>query len=130
MTFIKSLFTEPESWRPKVDGLILPALRDVDKENIERSFTEEEVVKALFDCCRDKAPDSDGMSVAFLQSNWNTVRIDVMGMFYEFFSSGKFVRSLNATFIGLIPKKVNAENIRDFRPISLVGCITSYSLRC
>ena len=31
--------------------------------------------------------------------------------------------SLNATFIGLIPKKANAENIRDFRLISLVGCI-------
>ena len=41
----------------------------------------------------------------------------------EFFSSGKFVRSLNATFIELFPKKVNAENRRDFRPISLVGCI-------
>jgi len=101
-----------------------------DKEVMERAFIEEEVVKALFDCCGDKAPSPDGISMAFLQSNWNTVRIDVMGMFYEFFSSGKFVRSLNATFIGLIPKKVNAENIRDFRPISLVGCITSYSLRC
>jgi len=31
--------------------------------------------------------------------------------------------SLNATFIGLIPKKANAEDIRDYRPISLVGCI-------
>jgi len=46
-----------------------------------------------------------------------------MGMFSAFYSSGKFVRSLNATFIGLIPKKANAENTRDFRPISLVGCI-------
>ena len=46
-----------------------------------------------------------------------------MRMFAEFFSSGRFVASLNATFIGLIPKKANAENIRDFRPISLVGCI-------
>jgi len=33
------------------------------------------------------------------------------------------VSSLNATFIGLIPKKANAENIRDFRLISVVGCI-------
>ena len=31
--------------------------------------------------------------------------------------------SLNDTFIGLIPKRANAENIRDFRPISLVGCM-------
>jgi len=44
-------------------------------------------------------------------------------MFSEFFALGKFVRSLNATFIGLIPKKVKAENIKNFHPISLVGCI-------
>ena len=31
--------------------------------------------------------------------------------------------SLNATFIGLIPKKANAEIFRNFRPISMVGCI-------
>ena len=44
-------------------------------------------------------------------------------MFSEFYHTGKFVASLNATFIGLIPKKANAEDIRDYRPISLVGCI-------
>jgi hypothetical protein len=30
-------------------------------------------------------------------------------------------RSLNATFVSLIPKKADAEEIKDFRPISLVG---------
>jgi len=88
---------------------------------MQRAFTEEEIVKALFDCCGDKAPGPDGISLAFLQSNWDTVRLEVMGMFSEFYSSGKFIKSLNATFIGLIPKKANAENIRDFRPISLEG---------
>jgi len=86
-------------------------------------FSEEEVAKTLLDCCRDKAPRPDGMTMAFLQGNWDTVSGDVTRMFVEFFSSGRFVASLNATFIGLIPKKANAENIRDFRPISLVGCI-------
>ena len=32
-------------------------------------------------------------------------------------------KSLNATFITLIPKKNGASNIRDFRPISLVGSV-------
>ena len=31
--------------------------------------------------------------------------------------------AFNATFIGLIPKKANAENMRDFLSISLVGYI-------
>jgi len=48
-----------------------------------------------------------------------------MSTFANFFSSRKFVASLNAnaTFIGLIPKKINVDNKRDFRPINLVGCI-------
>jgi len=59
LVFYKTLFTEPKSWRPKAngleEGLFLPALRKVDKTNMEWAFTEEEVVKALFDCCGDKA---------------------------------------------------------------------------
>ena len=48
---------------------------------------------------------------------------DVLAMFEEFYQHGKFKKSLNATFIALIPKKNGASNIRDFRPISLVGSV-------
>jgi len=44
-------------------------------------------------------------------------------MFAEFFSLGKFVASINSTFIALIPKKTKAVDIKDYRPISLVGSI-------
>ena len=46
-----------------------------------------------------------------------------MAFFGEVHEYDKFERSFNATFISLIPKKINAVNIRDFRPISLIGCI-------
>ena len=48
---------------------------------------------------------------------------DVLAVFEEFYQHSKFERSLNATFITLIPKKNDASNIRDFRPISLVGSL-------
>ena len=41
--------------------------------------------------------------------------------FIIFFAHGQFEKSLNATFITLIPKRHVASEIRDFRPISLVG---------
>ena len=44
-----------------------------------------------------------------------------MGFFKDFFEHNKFVRNLNSTFLVLIPKKENAVDIKDFRPISLVG---------
>ena len=48
---------------------------------------------------------------------------DVLAVFEEFYQHSKFKKSLNATFITLIPKKNGASNIQDFRPISLVGSV-------
>ena len=48
---------------------------------------------------------------------------DVSMVSKEFFQHCNFEKSLNATFITLIPKENNASNIRDFRPISLVGSV-------
>jgi hypothetical protein len=44
-----------------------------------------------------------------------------MKVFKEFHSRGKFEKSINATFVSLIPKKAGVVDIKDFRPISLVG---------
>jgi hypothetical protein len=43
--------------------------------------------------------------------------------FYEVYEQGTFAFSLNATFVTLIPKNQNTLNIRDFRPISLIGSV-------
>jgi len=37
-----------------------------------------------------------------------------------FFERGQFEKSLNATFISLIPKKLDVVEVKDFRPISLI----------
>ena len=71
----------------------------------------------------DKALDPDGFSMAFYHHWWRVVESDVLAVFEEFYQHSKFERSLNATFIALIPKKKVASNIRDFRPISLVGSV-------
>ena len=44
-----------------------------------------------------------------------------MAVFHQFHDNGQFEKSLNATFIALIPKKHATNEIRDFWPISLVG---------
>ena len=47
--------------------------------------------------------------------------MEVMNFFKQFHESGSFVRSLNATFLVSIPKKGRVEDLKDFKPISLVG---------
>ncbi|XP_030940056.1 uncharacterized protein LOC115964980 [Quercus lobata] len=46
-----------------------------------------------------------------------------MEVLANFHLQATFEKSLDATFITLIPKKVDAVNVRDFRPTSLVGSI-------
>ena len=44
-----------------------------------------------------------------------------MSFFKDFHEHNNFVKSLNATFLVLLPKKGGVKNLRNFRPISLVG---------
>jgi len=46
-----------------------------------------------------------------------------MKVFHDFHDSGKFKRSLNATFLAPIPKILGAVNRKDFRPINLMDSI-------
>ena len=46
-----------------------------------------------------------------------------MELFHDFFVSETFTRSLNTTFLVLIPKTGEAEDLKDFMPISLLGSL-------
>lgn len=70
---------------------------------------------------RDKAPGPDEFSMAFFSSCWGVIKDEVMCMFHHFHEFMCFEKSLNAAFIVLIPKKVGARELRDYRPISLIG---------
>ena len=59
--------------------------------------------------------------MAFWQFNWDFVKKEVTRFFRDFFVRGKFERSLNATFLALIPKKGVAKDLKVFKPTSLVG---------
>ena len=48
---------------------------------------------------------------------------EVLGFSREFFEHSRFVKSLNVTFLVLVPKRRTVEDLQDRRPISLVGGI-------
>ena len=58
--------------------------------------------------------------MAFFQACWGILKTDLMAVFHHFFAKCQFEKSLNATFITLIPKKIEAIEVKDFRSISLV----------
>ncbi|KAL6332093.1 hypothetical protein AAG906_020774 [Vitis piasezkii] len=90
-----SLLLETDEWRPKCNGLQVGGLEREAAAMLEAPFSEEEVFGAL--------------------SDLNGIKLLVL--------MGKFVKSINASFLVLIPKKGGAEDLKDFRPISLVGSL-------
>ncbi|RVW83962.1 Transposon TX1 uncharacterized 149 kDa protein [Vitis vinifera] len=87
---------------------------------LELPFIEGEVQAALIDMNGDKAPSPDGFTLLFWQSCWEFVKEEILEMFKEFYDQNVFLKSLNNTFLVLLPKKGGAEELGDFRPISLL----------
>ena len=90
---------------------------------IERKFEKDEILLALQSSNGDKAPGPNGFTMAFFQKCWQVVESDVLVVFEEFYELCTFKKSFNATFLALIPKKQNARNVKDFRPITLIGSL-------
>uniref|UniRef100_A0A2N9GXK7 Reverse transcriptase domain-containing protein n=1 Tax=Fagus sylvatica TaxID=28930 RepID=A0A2N9GXK7_FAGSY len=119
--FYTHLFEEEECERPLLDGLDFSMISGEDALWLERPFGEEEVAGVVAGFNGDKAPGPDGFSMGFFQSCWDILHTDVMAVLHYFHGLSSFEKSLNATFVSLIPKKSAALEVKDFRPISLVG---------
>ena len=106
-----------------MEGLEFDQIRELERGWLERRFEKNEIPSVVRDMEGNKDLGPDGFSMAFFHHCWSVVERDVLAIFEEFYQHCKFEKSLNATFIALIPKKNDASNIRDFRPISLVGSL-------
>ncbi|XP_059635285.1 uncharacterized protein LOC132277444 [Cornus florida] len=113
--------------RISVDGVEICRKEDVCRGIVsyyQRLHSEtEEMLKAFKSCNGGKSPSPDGFNMRFLLESWEVVRSEVMGTFQKFYSHRRFEKSLNTSFIALIPKKGGVSDVKDFRLISLMGCI-------
>ncbi|RVW25038.1 LINE-1 reverse transcriptase-like [Vitis vinifera] len=108
-------------WKADIEGIQLDQISQQEAKSLEIPFSENEIHSALMEMSGDKAPGPDGFTMAFWQSCWDFVKEEVLEMFKEFHEQGSFLKSLNNTFLVLIPKKGGAADLGDFRPISLLG---------
>lgn len=59
--------------------------------------------------------------MSFYNEFWPVMKEDIMKTTNHFLEFQVFEKSINATFVALIPKKNGATSVRDFRPISLIS---------
>ena len=118
-----NLYTQPvneaQDILEQLANLELPTLNEYQTQQLEMPISDEEITLAVNQMGPLKTLGSNGIPTAFYQKYWNTVRIDITNMVKAFLHSGFMLKSLNHTFITLIPKLPNPERGSQFRPIAL-----------
>ena len=104
-----------------MDEVVFSRISEEDASWLDNPFDEDEVFGVVHDFNGDKALRPNGFTMAFFQSYWSTMKTNIMNVFHIFHAHTVFEKSLNFTFLALIPKKFDAMDVKDFRPISLVG---------
>ncbi|KAL6311685.1 hypothetical protein AAG906_019039 [Vitis piasezkii] len=99
------MLSEDSGWKADIGRLQLDQISQQEAENLEIPFSENEIQSALMEMNGDKALGSDGFTMAFWQSCWEFVKVEILEMFKEFHEQSSFLKSLNNTFLVMIPKK-------------------------
>lgn len=121
--FFKHIFSEEYKTRPQFNGLNFKKLSLDQAAKLTEPFSHEEIDEAVTSCDSSKAPEPDGFNFKFIKSVWEVIKVDIYEIVHEFWASPKLPKGCNNTFIALIPKIENPNEFKDFRPISMVGCI-------
>jgi hypothetical protein len=94
-------------------------LPHLDLHEFDAIFTEDEVWGVIKELPPDRAPGPDGYTGTFYQLAWTLIKNDIMAIFLKLFvGDGRGFGKLNRALIMLIPKKSNAQELGDYRPIS------------
>ncbi|WVZ63220.1 hypothetical protein U9M48_012865 [Paspalum notatum var. saurae] len=95
-----------------------------DLSSLDAPFTEEEVWATIKDLPMDKSPGPDGFTGRFHRACWSVIKGDIMLALAAIHGGhvSRF-RLLNTAFITLLLKKVDAIQVKEFRPISLIHII-------
>ena len=114
--------SHPHDFDRILDGVDTIVTEEMRVE-LARPYTSEEVDAAIKEMAPLKAPGPDGMPPLFYQTYWSDVGVDVHQAVLSSLNSGSILKSINHTFITLIPKVNNPEKVSDFRPINLCNVI-------
>lgn len=94
--------------------------RNEDLSVLEIPFSELEIDLVIGDLPNNKSPGPDGFNNEFLKWCWPLIKTDYDNLCNEFCTNDICLRSLNSSYITLIPQKEGPSTASDYRPISLL----------
>lgn len=83
----------------------------------------EDLKVAVWNCDGNKSPGPDGFNFNFIKAHWDLLKDDILGFVLEFQQNARLPKIIIASFIALIPKSNNPHPLKEFRLISLIGCL-------
>ena len=95
-------------------------LSDLEREMCEGPLTEAECLAALRSSGNNKSPGLDGFPKEFYLTYWEIIGADFVEMANCCLAAGKLPQSLRRAIITLIFKKEDPEELKNWRPISLL----------
>jgi hypothetical protein len=122
--FFRDKFRNPYGLRPTLEGCTFKQLSDSDRNLLVAPFSSAEFKAAVWDCGSNKAPGPDGFNFGFIKRFWDVLGTYFCSVFEQFYNSGEISKGCSSSFITLIPKCSDPMSLKDYRPISLIGCIS------
>jgi hypothetical protein len=96
-------------------------IRNEDLQGLDSPFTKQEIDNIIKSLPSDKSPGPDGFNTNFIKKCWHIIAQDFYDLCEKFYQEEVCLRSINGSFIVLIPKKENPQKVGDYRPVSLLN---------
>ena len=123
VSYFRNIFKEEINSRPRFENLDFKHLLPSQISMLTEPFTHKEIDLAVASCEGNKAPGPDGLNFNFIKSAWEVIKHDIYDMVEKFWATSHLPKGCNTAFVALIPKIESPSGFKDFRPISMVGCI-------
>ena len=96
-------------------------LSELSKNGLESDITHTEICKAMKLMPNNKSPGEDGITIEFYKTYWNIIGHDMHEVFIKGLNNRELSYTQYLAAISLLYKKGSREDIRNWRPISLLN---------
>lgn len=93
----------------------------IDLSDLETDFIREEIDGVIAELPNDKSLSPYGFTNEFIKKCWQFIAQDFYDICDSFQQGTSYLRSINSSYIALIPKIDGASKINDFKSISLLN---------
>ena len=121
--FFEARFVGESELVIRLDNVRFTSLSNKDNVSLIGVVSEEEIKNIVWSCDSSKSSGPEGFNFGFIKYCWGCLKEDFVLVVNDFMVKGKWPSGSNASFICLIPKTDNSQQLSNYRPISLVGCV-------